>query len=896
MSLNFRKVSAIAASALMVGMTMGVAAAANYPAPFVSGGSANVAVVYGTGSGVSSLDLVQAGNIQANLQSYMSGGTGTSTSVSGEAVDLGTSGTRIYIADTINKVKSILTKSDLPTILADGSFSGNVDSSYTQTVTVGAYPNITYEKQPTSSDDPNLAIKLSTNTGSAAFNMTVSFSKVVNFTSADSKGQDIVLFGKSYTVSSATDGTNLVLLQSAKKLNLDSNTPSADVIIGGNTYTVTLQSASSTDASIQVTNKATGATDTKTVSEAQSKKIAGLTVAVTSADSNNLKYSAAIVAGSEKVTLTSSSYVKTGETDTAVLGTNVDFGGGSPGAGLSKITISVTAADSDKDAIKVGQSLIDPVFKTIKLSLGGFNEDENSAQRENIKVDNSGDNKLQVGFTDYAGNTVTQRYAFFGAGPLNTSLYVDDNHANLSVKEMEKLHRDDYVMVGNEDEGHLLRVSSLLRTVSGGSTASGDQLSFIDVMSGKTLTASLTSNTSTVSTGTVDIGGKRYTVYLEGPTPTSDQTVYNVTIDYPDSSGNNVIIYPTISTSKGAKLAFYETLNIPYNGWQNGSAGGSNNLSGILIPNGAKAYQTIGIGAYNATGPGVANSALNVTCAGVTTPINTSGSVACVITNTGFTYNISYIADTPANSGAVTVTLLNVAGTGPITNPAVTMLNGKDDNNRYEGLIVISSLGSGSTAGAGVSDVERTWTQDGLWDSVSMASNTKLMKEMDLWGNIITTDTSGTQYKATISYPKEQVYALAYMGAADSSAGVSGGGAGAQLGDVLVKDSDVSSVSSKNLIVVGGSCINTVASTLLGGAGCGSSFTDKTGIGSGQFLIQSLASTYSSNNVALVVAGYDAADTVAASTYLRNNAVDTTSGKKYTGTTSTMVATQVASS
>jgi hypothetical protein len=50
MRFNFRKISAIAASALMTGMTLGVAAAANYPAPFVSGGVANVAVVYGWSS------------------------------------------------------------------------------------------------------------------------------------------------------------------------------------------------------------------------------------------------------------------------------------------------------------------------------------------------------------------------------------------------------------------------------------------------------------------------------------------------------------------------------------------------------------------------------------------------------------------------------------------------------------------------------------------------------------------------------------------------------------------------------------------------------------------------------------------------------------------------------
>src|SRR3989344_6851479 len=130
--INFKKISAIVTSGLMVGMTMGVAAAANYPAPFVSGGAANVAIVYGTGSGVSILDAVEAGSIQSNLQSFMGASTGTSASISGEAYALFTGGTKIYINDSLNAVTNVLTKSNLPTTLADGSFSGNVDATLTQ--------------------------------------------------------------------------------------------------------------------------------------------------------------------------------------------------------------------------------------------------------------------------------------------------------------------------------------------------------------------------------------------------------------------------------------------------------------------------------------------------------------------------------------------------------------------------------------------------------------------------------------------------------------------------------------------------------------------------------------------------------------------------------------------
>src|SRR3989344_4412718 len=132
---NFRKISAIGASALMVGMTAGIAAAANYPAPFVVGGNADVAVVYGTGAGVSVLDAVEAGNLQGNLQSFLTGTSGgTSASTSGETVSLDTSADRIWLNTSLNSVKSTITKSDLSTVLADYSFSGDVTSKVTSTI------------------------------------------------------------------------------------------------------------------------------------------------------------------------------------------------------------------------------------------------------------------------------------------------------------------------------------------------------------------------------------------------------------------------------------------------------------------------------------------------------------------------------------------------------------------------------------------------------------------------------------------------------------------------------------------------------------------------------------------------------------------------------------------
>ena len=110
-----------------------------------------------------------------------------------------------------------------------------------------------------------------------------------------------------------------------------------------------------------------------------------------------------------------------------------------------------------------------------------------------------------------------------------------------------------------------------------------------------------------------------------------------------------------------------------------------------------------------------------------------------------------------------------------------------------------------------------------------------------------------------------------------------------------VRDSEVSSVATKNLIVIGGSCINSAAATLVGGAYCGSAWTEKTTVGSGQFLIKSYSGTTATNGltseVALLVAGYEFTDTGNAAIYLTTKVVDTSKG--YIGTTANVAANEI---
>ena len=189
--LNFRKVSAIGASLLLTGMTMGVAAAANYPNPFVVGGNADVAIVYGSGEGVSALDVVEAGNIQSNLQSFMgSGSSGDSLTTTGETISLDTSSTRIWLNTSLNTAKSQLTKSDLPNVLADYTFSGNVDSKLTHTIKLVAGADtgaansgkIIFAKQPTSSEDPVIGLSMGkSQTSTPLYNASATMSGLADF-------------------------------------------------------------------------------------------------------------------------------------------------------------------------------------------------------------------------------------------------------------------------------------------------------------------------------------------------------------------------------------------------------------------------------------------------------------------------------------------------------------------------------------------------------------------------------------------------------------------------------------------------------------------------------------------------------------------------------------------
>jgi hypothetical protein len=94
-------------------------------------------------------------------------------------------------------------------------------------------------------------------------------------------------------------------------------------------------------------------------------------------------------------------------------------------------------------------------------------------------------------------------------------------------------------------------------------------------------------------------------------------------------------------------------------------------------------------------------------------------------------------------------------------------------------------------------------------------------------------------------------------------------------GSLAVMDSESSAYSGKDIVVVGGPCINTVAADLLGGKTCGMEFTTATGVGAGEYMMQAFAY---GGETAVLVAGYDKADTTNAVNALVNDGADLTVG------------------
>lgn len=893
----FRKAVTVLGSAALVGATIGAAAAAAYPSQFTS----NTAIV--TGASAAASDGIAAASIASNLNAATAGSAGVVSTTSGDVVELGSSSSPIYLNTSLNTANTIFTKTNLPVVLGDYTFSGNVDEKLTSQIKFGPgnvagndnTGKVIFSKQPKSSDDPKVGISLGSDEGANYF-LNASFTtSAIAFNHSDSEGENIELFGRDFVVSTATDGDNLVLFSSAEEVSLvaggASPNPSKTVVVDGISYQVELVSASDTAATVSVNG------DSKEITEGSSKKISGVDIAVKIADENTAldQVSATVLVGSNKITLTNGAKVKQGSDNDPVDGTNVFITGtdlGDPVGSLTELRVSYFRPKSSDDFITAGETWIDPVFGSIKVDFSGLNIPLGGDDRETISIANSGDKGMSIDFTDSDNNAGSMVFAYNASQQFFLG---DDGNYTIHVREMENVSENEFLVLGNEDYGHLVELTQISNDT--GTDATDDKVSLRDVFSGATYETTFSSE----GTGTVNIDGKSYTITYRG-----DGDVGKVQFKYPtgdSDNANTAVFWPTVQTSKGAKVALYYPVTVDLGKFDN-AFGAQNQLSTISLPDG-DGYTDLTVtyldldSAQNGQGSnftisGGASSAVignhsgalvdaqyyvaNTTVGDITyyfEDFNTSGTIA-----TANLTRIGVLRVAQSTGGAVI---------GPVdqVHPGVIIWEEKDDSsgNEYKPIYVDleQNPAGSSTDGVGVNNVY--FGSDTRW-SATLASDSDIENELDWWGTLVTTDSSTSSQKTVeISYPNEQVYAQIFVGEVGSTVGDVEGGV------MSYTDGQASSFAGMNLVVVGGSAINSIAAELLGGAYSESAFTTATGVAAGGFLIESFNRN---GNTALLVAGYNAADTEKATTYLLNNDVTSDIGTKYTGTSSTQATLVVA--
>ncbi len=796
--MKFRKILAVLGSAVLVGSSMGFAAAANYPAPFNEG---KVAVVYGSNAAGS--DIAQAANIFAGLNKLSTSTSATtSASVSGEAYVLQKTSTKFHLGDYVGDVVSTkITDDDLPTLLADGTYVDDDNDEFDYSQEINLYNSSLrlemFEDNDYKPDEPTVGIKI--DNGDGILNYTLDFSDEPYW--SDLATTDFPLLGKEYYVLSTSNNNSMTLLDSAADAIVVQD-ESQTITVNGNSYEVSIEFIGSSDVKLNVNGEVTNS-----LSEGETYKLSdGSYVGVkdimyTSKDGESSKVEISI--GSGKLVLTNGQDVELNE-DTisglvAYLGNN--------GGKLSNVTLSWEA--DDDLFITEDSSITLPGFGSIKMSFGGMVY----PAQESIKIEAGGDDYAQLKDFPLKDTTSSINFLYFN-GSAYTAVGKDASENLLRTSGTNSItfygDTDSYFIAswtdGNDAESYLMRATDFKND-------SGTIRCDIQYMKdGSWVTKKDgAENGDTVSLGNVDLN--------IGAINKADKTVVI-------AAGNNNVDFHTLYSAEGMKvyLPWVNTTDVTV-------ADNSSTCNSV--------YGTLGVGqlGYDAT----------------------------LTLQNGTQFNCTYY---PSTYSLIFSEEDKDGNIGDGANITVTL--GDDSNDEVSVTGVSPSVGGSSTE-IDDSDVYRNFAYSDLATEIK-------------W------DKGPDQQKAELIYHGDESYGLVYIGAEDAS--VAGGSSSSSTAtstvDVeLIKDSEVSSYSDRNLIVVGGSCVNSVAANLLGGSFCGEEFTSKTGVGVGQYLIQSFGDAYTEGKIALLVAGYEAGDTVNAVKYLLNNNVDTSAGKKYIGSTAT---------
>jgi len=780
MKFNFKKIVSVLTSTVMLSSTVALAAAANFPAPFVTGGNANVAIVYG--SSPLAQDLAAVGDINQALTSSITASTSTATTtISGQnVVELDRPSSKLYLGGGTSDVfgRSI-TSSDMPTLLVDGVFTSNGDNKdhdYTQKIDVANMTYQLFDDSNYASDTPTLGIKIPD--GQEILNYTITFTDKPDWGTSDDNllNSELNVMGKNYLIVAQDNSTNTLTLLDSANTQIINEGDTKSVDIGGQTYDVTVTNIEQgSSANLNTVKLSVNGKTTSSLKIGSTYKVAdGVYIGVKDVTYKNANYAGAPVSNAElafgagKLTLEDGASVELNDNSiTNENGDDLIAHVTSSGNAISKIAMEWVA--SDTRFVTENSSLTMPGFGTVKVSTTGMT----FPSTETTTVDNNGKYTAELKVTlkdgDYelnllSNNQTDSNFTIIGGTDKafvtskNSSIYYDsDLDDNFVASWSSGKDSESYVFYADSFTTENSQDKATVRERNGNfnqQVAAGDD----------------------VILGDIDMR-----------VDAINKTLHTIVL----SAKSNGMSFHTLYTAAGLEVY------LPYNG-------------------------ATGTGAINLTNGGAASFPL------VFSEADKDG-------NLGLGSNMTFTVGLTSKSYA------------EVSNVAFS--SGSE----------IKEIGS--------SDVYTGYAYSPLASQIS-------------WDN------GPDQETADIVYHGAESYAKVYV--TDVSGSVSSGGG--QTGSLSVTDADASQLTGKNLIVVGGSCVNTVAASLLGSSTplCGDGWQAATNVGEGSFLIKTFNSPYTSGKIATLVAGYNQVDTANAAKYLTTQTIDvSTVGTTYIGSTAT---------
>ena len=604
---------AVAGAALLVGATLAGGAAmvsaqdsgssgsndlGDYPSPFIDD-DGEIASTLVMGADAKATDVVAATEIAGQLGNDAAVSETRSVDVAGSfgwsadgGVTLDTRNDQLYFGDSLNSVRETLTQDDLD-FLSETTFRD--DSGTTTDITSYldvADESITFgnDAEGLDNEDPVLHVGVpaeDVDNDDYLVNLQANFGDSLDFSDEDVQGEEIELFGKTYTVSqddNADGDDELVLYGSSEEVSVETG-ESTTVTINGEEHTLEVVSVNeggdTGNAAIRVDgNLRSEDTDATFNIDGQQVRVDQIIKTGGSESSTGVVQFAI---GSQELVLSNNAAIEDDDGD-EVEGTYVQFNGGdgTPTVdSISSIDLYLGAEDDDNDYLAAGDSWSHSMFEDVKVSFGGLNPDasENGENVGQVEVSTSGDDTASYSLTGSNGDDASIDWAFYDEGGSDELELADSDGDAFVSAEGQPVEEDQYFATDAGDFSHMWEVTGIDRDTEGTDLESGDEatVDLRDAVTGNSVEVELEAEDldgdNEDYTGEEVIDGQTYHFVLDGSSSGEDLRVaWGDSADFTNTdadeetgvdTGDLTSVYTPVDTDSGAATAFTQNVTLP---------------------------------------------------------------------------------------------------------------------------------------------------------------------------------------------------------------------------------------------------------------------------------------------------------------------------------------------